>query len=83
MTPELLRRICTAYNPRTGQTNLAAALDISDRTMRRWLAGEAQAPAGMEPEISRALRSRLKEIDGQRTEIIRLLSILGRACDST
>jgi hypothetical protein len=44
MTPDLLRRVGEALYSERWQTALATALGYSDRTMRRWLAGDSQMP---------------------------------------
>jgi hypothetical protein len=46
------------------QAPLAADLEIADRTMRRWLTGELQIPAGVEESLRQILMDRLKQIGG-------------------
>jgi hypothetical protein len=44
------------------QTSLALDLQVADRTMRRWLAGEMPVPGGVERELRAILIKRAKEI---------------------
>jgi len=58
MSPELLREAGQAlYGPRW-TTDLARALDVADRTVRRWQAGHAPIPAGLEDELRALLKAR-------------------------
>ena len=50
MTPQQLQRAIVDLN--LTQTSLAAALDISDRTMRRYVAGTAPIPRVVELAIN-------------------------------
>lgn len=60
MTPDLLKAAGAAlFGPRW-PAELAAALGISDRTLRRWAAGQADIPAGIAGEIEQLLRQRHK-----------------------
>src|SRR6266851_1902193 len=64
MTPdELVAAGCALYGERW-QTSLARDLQVSDRTMRRWLAGEFPIPAGVVTELRSVLVERLKAIGG-------------------
>lgn len=58
MTPVLLREAGEAlYGPRW-QSELARALGVSDRTVRRWAAGSFAVPAGVWTTIGDMLRER-------------------------
>lgn len=64
MTPADLRRYGEAlYGPRW-QTSLARALDVSDRTMRYWLAGRHQPPEGVERDIRALVAQKRNELRG-------------------
>jgi len=61
MTPATLRTAGEAlYGPRW-QSALARDLGVSDRTMRRWVAGD-EAP-NLSRELTALLRARKKSID--------------------
>ena len=69
MTPVLLHNVGAAlYGPRW-QSELARALGVSDRTVRRWAAGTHPIPAGLYLELLRLCSARE---DGLR-EVVRLL----------
>ena len=52
MTPDLLRRAGEAlYGAGQWQAHLARQLGVSDRTMRRWVAGTFQVPPGVADQI--------------------------------
>ena len=54
----LLREVGEAlYGPRR-QSDLARALGVSDRTMRRWIAGEFSIPDGLAAELRALLKAR-------------------------
>lgn len=58
MTPDLLRRVGEAlYGPRW-QSDLAAALGVADRTVRRWLAGDDIPRAGVRSDLLALLEAR-------------------------
>lgn len=64
MTPDLLRAAGEAlYGPRW-QTPLAADLEVADRTVRRWAAGDSAIPDGVTSELRRLLVARQVEIRG-------------------
>ena len=62
MTPDQLAAAGRVLYGERWQTSLAADLDVTDRTMRRWLAGETPIPGGIEPDLRSALIKRLKDI---------------------
>lgn len=45
------------YGPRW-QSELAREIEVSDRTMRRWAAGEFEPPAGVYAQLLELLRAR-------------------------
>lgn len=62
MSPELLHSIGNAlYGPRW-QSELARDLGVSDRTVRRWSAGEHQVPDGVWDELWLRMSARCGEL---------------------
>lgn len=58
MTPATLAKAGAAlYGPRW-QSELARSLGVSDRTMRRWLSGEHEIPAGVWGDCCALLKER-------------------------
>jgi hypothetical protein len=64
ITPEDLAAAGRALYGERWQTSLAQDLHISDRTMRRWLAGDSPIPEHVESEVRAALTARFAEIGG-------------------
>jgi hypothetical protein len=64
MTPDNMARIGRALYGERWQTALATDLQVADRTMRRWLAGEFPIPDGIDGELRKLLVERVKEIGG-------------------
>ena len=63
MTTDLLERTGVAlYGPRW-QNELARDLDVSDRTMRRWVAGDSPIPDGVNIELLRMVTERAANLD--------------------
>ena len=61
MTAEELRRCGEAlYGPRF-QRELARALGVNERTIRRWVAGAWPVPLGVQQDIARLLQQRANE----------------------
>jgi rRNA-processing protein FCF1 len=58
MTPELLREVGEALYGARWQSELARELDVTDRTMRRWAAGEFSIPEAVSAELRGILRER-------------------------
>jgi hypothetical protein len=52
---ELERRASALYGDRW-QSDFARAIDVADRTVRRWIAGEREIPPGVEAELDRLER---------------------------
>lgn len=58
MKRELLIRIGVAlYGPRF-QRELAAALGVNERTVRRWVAGDTSTPATIENDLRKLVQER-------------------------
>ena len=49
------------YGPRFA-TDLARDLGVSDRTMRRWLAGDTNPPEGILADLKRLARERIEAL---------------------
>jgi hypothetical protein len=62
MTPNELAAAGRGLYGERWQTSLATDLQVADRTMRRWLAGETLVPGGVERELREVLIKRVKEI---------------------
>ena len=45
------------------QSELARELDVSDRTMRRWVAGTTDVPAGLYGDLLRLTQARAAALD--------------------
>lgn len=45
------------------QTALSTSLNVSDRTVRRWAAGEFAIPDGIWPELAKLCKARGKALD--------------------
>lgn len=63
MTPDLLRECGEALYGPQWQSALARDLQVADRTVRRWAAGDFGMPEGLAGEVLEALRRRRNEID--------------------
>jgi hypothetical protein len=73
MTNKLLQDIGEQlYGPRW-QTDLSRAIDVSDRTMRRWFSGEDRIPKGAWLDISTKLESRMADLAATRQRLSGLL----------
>jgi len=44
------------------QTDIAELISVNDRTVRRWISGKSEIPAGIKPNIISALKNRQKMI---------------------
>jgi hypothetical protein len=65
MTPEELTAKGRAIHGERWQTALAHDLGVTDRTLRRWLAGASAIPDGVEAMLQGVLAKRLRELGGQ------------------
>lgn len=63
MSSRLLQRVGESlYGPRW-QTDLARDLDVSDRTIRNWVAGATEPPSGIYVDCLRLVTERAAELD--------------------
>lgn len=62
MTPDLLRTIGTILFGQRWHTDLANAVDVSERTVRRWAVGDSPVPPGVGEELAVLARQRVTEI---------------------
>ena len=63
MDTNLLERAGAALCGPRWQTELALALGVGDRTMRRWVAGTSPLPAGLRGDLERLCRARRAALD--------------------
>lgn len=63
MTSELLEDCGRALHGEQWQVPLSRDIDVADRTMRRWVAGDSPIPAGVNVDLLRLLIERAAEID--------------------
>ena len=64
MTPARLTTIGRALYGERWQSSLARVLGVSDRTVRRWVAGSSPVPDGVWGELRELMRARAGEIRG-------------------
>jgi hypothetical protein len=62
VTPALLTQTGTALFGAEFRPQLAAALGVDARAVRRWCAGTAPVPAGVAAELRDLIRARLAEL---------------------
>ena len=62
MDYELLNATASALYDPHWQNALARALDINERTVRRWASGEAPVPIGVWNDISEIIAERVTEL---------------------
>jgi hypothetical protein len=63
MSSRLLKRSGEALYGLRWQSEIARDLDVSDRTVRRWVAGSDDVPDGVYLDLQRLLTERAAEID--------------------
>ena len=63
MTPTLLRETGESLYGARWQSELSRALAVSDRTMRRWLAGVNDVPDAVREELRALAQGRRKALD--------------------
>ena len=56
---------------RGGQTDVAEALGVEDRTLRRWLAGERRLPEDLAARLETIASERITEISAFRAQLRR------------
>lgn len=59
---DLLNATATALYGAQWQSALARALDVADRTVRRWAAGDTPVPEGVWLDISEIIADRILEL---------------------
>ncbi len=69
LTADLLEQIGRALHGERWQTGLAADLERTDRTMRRWMSGESVIPAGVVADLRHLLELRAGAIDRLLSEL--------------
>ncbi len=74
-SPETLRAIGLALYGNCFQSQLAEALGVSDRTMRRWLCGDSSLPEGIWSDLADLCSGRASEMEGWRKAIIRSIPL--------
>ena len=63
LTPTLLRECGEAlYGPRW-QSEMSRDLDVDDRTIRRWVAGDSSIPEGVAVDLLRLVMERAQTLD--------------------
>ncbi|MCI3131886.1 helix-turn-helix domain-containing protein [Phenylobacterium aquaticum] len=68
MTPEDLSEKGRVLHGARWQTALARDLSVTDRTMRRWLAGQSPIPDMVEAKVQGLLARRMSELRGMSEE---------------
>lgn len=63
LTPDHLRAVGEALYGPSWQTPLAEALEVADRTMRRWVAGDTAIPEGIWADIAKLCHARGAELE--------------------
>lgn len=75
MKKEMLEKVGVACFGNAWQTDLAKALTVNSRTIRRWVSGETPIPKNVRNELLALLEARAHEIDMTRDELINSLEI--------
>lgn len=75
MTAELLRRCGEALYGPHWQSEIARALNVTDRTVRRWVARSSDIPDGVRDDLLAQCRERAGELD----DLIAVLSAIETA----
>lgn len=63
MSTRLLKRCGEALYGPHWQTEVARELEVSDRTVRRWVAGTSAVPDGIELDLYSLCKKRSRELD--------------------
>jgi transcriptional regulator with XRE-family HTH domain len=61
--PDLLRQVTEALWRGRSQQQIARALGVSDRTLRRWLIGSAPVPEGVWTELAECMAEHLGRLN--------------------
>lgn len=64
ITPDKFADTGRALYGERWQTSLAVDLRVADRTIRRWLTGEAPIPSNIENELRELIKKRMNEMGG-------------------
>src|SRR5271155_4502386 len=75
ITPDQLAAAGRTLYGERWQTSLATDLNVVDRTMRRWLAGESSIPDGVHDELRLLLVIRAREIE----DLVQTVNRAGRS----
>jgi hypothetical protein len=79
---QLLRAVGEClYGPRW-QTDIAATLDVSDRTVRRWASGDFPMPTTIWADIARLLKAAQQAINGLVPEVLAQAVLSGKTAPS-
>jgi len=63
MTTNLLTQCGEALYGTRWRTDLAAALDVDERTVRRWVSGDTPVPRGVYTDLMRIMQERALDLD--------------------
>lgn len=69
LTPDLLRQVGEAVHGRQWQTPLAGSLGISDRHLRKWIAGDRPIPADLLKTLVDLLRWKHQQVQSARDRV--------------
>lgn len=70
MTPDTLSRIGQALYGSRWQSELARALGVSDRTMRRWVVGQNPIPDGVTKELESLRQEHIRQLQDLESELM-------------
>lgn len=62
MTPELFAKIGEALYGPSWRIRMSEALDVAERTVRRWEQGESAIPPGIRADLAKLCRTHSKEL---------------------
>lgn len=71
MTPDLLREVGEALYGERWQSDLARDLNVADRTVRRWAAGDFDMPEALGKELRDLCQKRATALDAVRRKLPR------------
>lgn len=70
MNKEFLAKVGVACFGNTWQTDLAKALTVNNRTVRRWASGETPIPQNIKNELLDLIKAREIELDEVKKELM-------------
>lgn len=82
MTPTELSRVGEALFGARWQTEMALAVGVADRTVRRWAAGDTAVPSAIVPKLVAALKRRRGDLRRELRELDRIEADLGKAANA-